>query len=490
MPTDATSASFRDARQFAVRAVVWSLGLFGLLRLPWMEAHALLPVTQAQGRIATGLFGTSSLPVEVTLACSAADVIALCLAAVFAYPASWRMRLCGAGGGLGLILGLNIARIGTLGRVAASPSWFDALHLYLWPAVLILAVAGYVFAWMRVADRRGRGPARASVPRETSGEPRRPLLSTSGATRRFVLLGGILLLFFTAASPLYLDSARILVVSGFVAHAAAATLRVIGMPATAAANILHAPGGALLVTQECLATPLIPIYVAAVLAYARTWRRMTLGLLAAAPLFVGLGIARLLVVALPPAVIASPLFLIHAFYQLVLAAVIVFIAAAWRHGSAGRAIGPALLGVMAGVAGGWLFAQAPVPLWASGAGRPLDDPQGALAFLPAFQAGLFIAVWMAAFAAVGWRRFLAGFACLWLVQMAFFTGLQALAAYADFTPHVRDVRGWAVVGPLLVILALVNVERLLPGRAGIRERKDRRAPAGGAPAAILAGRND
>jgi exosortase/archaeosortase family protein len=453
VPTDISPTWSRDARNFALRSVAWSLGLFGLLRWPWIQAHALLPVTQAQGGVAARLFGPSSLPVEVTLACSGADAIALCLAAVFAYPASWRMRVTGGVVGFALILSINIVRIGTLGRVAASPTWFDALHVYVWPAVLMLAIAGYVFGWMRVADRSALTMASAD---------NRPLLSTSRTTRRFILLSATLLLVFTAASPLYLDSARVLVVASVIAHAAAAALRVIGVQASAAANVVQTPSGGLLVTQECISTPLIPIYVAAVLTYAGTWRRIALGLFATTPLFVGLGIARLLVVALPPAVFASPLFLIHAFYQLVLAAVMVFIAAVWRHGPGGRATGPAVLGIIAGAAGGWLFARLPVSLWASGTGRPLDDPQGALVFLPAFQVGLYIAIWMAAFLVSGWRRFLAGFAFLGLLQIALFVGLQGLAVYSDLAPHVREVRGWAVIGPLLVIFAVVNVERLLP----------------------------
>ena len=57
MPTDISPTWSRDARNFALRAVAWSLGLFGLLRWPWIQPHAILPVTQAQARVATGLFG-------------------------------------------------------------------------------------------------------------------------------------------------------------------------------------------------------------------------------------------------------------------------------------------------------------------------------------------------------------------------------------------------------------------------------------------------
>ena len=92
--------------------------------------------------------------------------VALCLGAVLAYPVKWRTRLAGAGGGAALILGLNTLRIGTLGRVAASPAWFNALHVYVWPAVLTLAIAGYVFGWMRLADRRHTLDEKEVAPRE------------------------------------------------------------------------------------------------------------------------------------------------------------------------------------------------------------------------------------------------------------------------------------------------------------------------------------
>lgn len=453
MPTAIAPTSFREARNFALRAVAWSLGLFGLLRSPWIQSHALVPVTQAQARVATGLFGTSSLPVDVTLACSGADATALCLAAIIAYPATWRMRLAGGGAGLALILGLNIVRIGTLGRAAASPAWFNTLHVYIWPAVLTLAIAGYVFGWMRLADQR--------VAPSSSERPPSPLATARLApqpTRRFIYFAAAFLLLFLVASPLYLESPSVLALAGFIARAAAVTLGVVGVSAHAAANVLWTPRGGFLVTQECISTPLIPIYLAAVCTHSTTWRRLTLGVLATLPLFVALGIARLLVVALPGAVMASPLFFVHTFYQLLLGAVVVFLAALWRHG--GRAaLGYAVVGVIAGV----LFVNLLGPLFVRvvtyPVGAPLDDPQGAIAFLPAFQAGLYLALWVAAFVAVGWKRFLAGFAILGLTQTAGLLALHVLATHSGLTTHVRDVRGWAVAGPVLIFAAVVNIAR-------------------------------
>lgn len=450
MPTD-TARGRTDAVKFALGAVAWSLGLFGLLRLNWTEAHAVLPFTRVQAAAAAGLFGPSVLPLEVTLACSGADAIALCLGAVFAYPVSWRMRLAGAGAGAGLILGLNTLRIGTLGRVAASPVWFNTLHVYVWPAVLTLAIAGYVFGWMRLADRRQALAEKAvAVGPSLSARPQ--------PTRRFVLFTAAFLLIFSAASPLYLESTWVLALASFIARTAAAILGVVGISAYAVANMLWTPRGSFLVTQECISTPLLPVYLAGICAYSTTWRRLILGVLAAAPLFIALGIARLLVVALPGAVVASPLFLVHAFYQLLLGAVVVFLAAQWRHGGK-AAFGHALVGVMVGIAFFYLLGPFYTRIVTYPAGAPLDDPQGAIALLPAFQIGLYLALWVAAFVTAGWRRFLAGFAVLALTQTAGLLALHALASHSGLTARVTDIRGWAVAGPLLIVAAVVNVAR-------------------------------
>ena len=423
----------------------------------------MLPLTLLQAALAAQLIGAPTMSVEVTLACSGADAMALCLAAVLAYPVTWRTRLAGAAGGAALILCLNTLRIGTLGRVAASPTWFHTLHVYVWPAVLTLAIAGYVFAWMRLADRRptitSHGPPAVAALSATASlaEAQRRRRLAPQPSRRFVGLTGAFLLVFLAASPIYLESSAVFALAGFIAGAAAATLSAIGVSAHAAANVLWTPRGGFLVTQECISTPLIPVYLAAICTYSPTWRRLILGVLATLPLFIGLGIARLLVVALPD-VVASPLFLVHAFYQLLLGAVVVFVAALWRHG--GRsAPGYALVGIVAGVLIVHWLGPFSTRVVAYQAGAPLDDPQGAIALLPAFQVGLYLALWVAAFGAsvANWRRFLIGLAALGLTQTAGLLALQALASHAGLTAHVRDVRGWAVAGPVLIFAAVVNV---------------------------------
>ena len=476
VPTEAAPGWTREAFTFTLRAVAWSLGLFGLLRWGWLETHGLLALTRLQGRLAAGLWGTPALPVEVTLECSGADAMALCLGAILAYPAHWRMRFAGAGGGLGLILGLNTLRIGTLGRVAASQAWFEALHVYLWPAVLTLAVAGYVFTWMRVADRRRALGAARALPAWPAAPPscRRP----ARLTRRFVLLTVAFLLLFTAASPLYLESAGVLAVAAFIARAAAAALGLLGVDARATANVLWTSRGSFLVTQECVSTPLIPVYVAGprlsdhvALARAGPPRHGT-GLRRPrhrpAPGGGPPGFARGLAALPGPRLLpASPRRRGRVPRRLL----------APRRRRDGPAPGPPGRGRGPGVR---LPARHPLhaPRGASGrnagwrrafgfaAGTPLEDPQGALALLPAFQVGLYLALWVAAFVAPSLEAFLAGLALLGLTQMATFVALHLLASHAGFTTTCStSARGGG---------------RATPRRRGPRAAGPRPDPGGGA----------
>jgi exosortase/archaeosortase family protein len=450
---------FRPA-SFALRALAWSLGLFGLLRLSWVEVHGLLPLTRLQGQLAAALCGAPSRPIDATLACSGADALALCLGVILAYPARWRARLAGVSVGIVFVLGLNTVRIGTLGRVAASPEWFDVLHVYAWPGVLTLAIAGYVFAWMHIADGRAIPDRPRHEPLTIEATPG-TAPSTSCRSRRFMILAAVCVAVFTAMAPRYLQSNAVLVVAALIARTAGALLTVFGVEAHATGNVLWTSRGGFEVTQECISTPLIPIYLAAVVAYAVTWRQRACGLLAAAPLFMGFGIARLLVVALPAAIVASPLFLIHSFYQLLLAAAIVLAAAFWRDGAGWIAARRAGVGILIGTSLAWVLgehyagalttAAEMIVSRISGvaAGLVLNDPQGALGFLPAFQAGLFVAIWIAARLDAGWRRFVAGAVLLGLSDVAALVALHTLAVRFAFTPEVRYVRGWAVLGPLL-----------------------------------------
>ena len=144
---------------FGMRALGLSIGLFGLLRLAWVENYLLWPFTSLQASLAAWSGGGADTYSRVGLNCSGADAIALCLAFILAWPARWGARLSAAAVGLLFIVGVNVVRIMTLVRLEPSP-WFTLLHEYLWPALLTLASAGYVFGWMWWSERQSQGERR------------------------------------------------------------------------------------------------------------------------------------------------------------------------------------------------------------------------------------------------------------------------------------------------------------------------------------------
>ncbi|HVR72544.1 MAG TPA: hypothetical protein VMT87_17045, partial [Vicinamibacteria bacterium] len=323
------SAEPRRATTFLLAALVWSLGLFALLRSPWVEARLVLPLTQLQKQAADHYAGRPAVPVVATLECSGTDVLALCLAAILACPVSWRARLAGATGGIAFILALNTVRIATLGHAAASPALFRALHLQVWPAILVLATAGYVFAWMRTS-LGGTGRTARVEDADAEAGALLPLV------RRFAPRAAVLLVAFVLCGSWIARSQALLQAGAWTASAAAFLLTAAGLAATASGNVLATSRGAFMVTPECLATALVPLTVAGVLTVRLTWPWRVVALMAALPFFAALAIARLLLLALPPVLAASPLFLVHGFHQLVLAAALVALLALWREPPAPR----------------------------------------------------------------------------------------------------------------------------------------------------------
>lgn len=448
----------------AVRLVLtvgaWVVGLFGLLRLDWIQQRVLLPLGAAQQQLASDLMGASTTAVVVDVSCTGADEMALCVGVILAFPAAWSARVRGALGGLGLILALNTVRIGTLSLVADDRAMLNLLHLYVWPATLVVAVLAYVFVWMTRVTGTGTD---ANPP--TAGAHGSPALSTA-LIWRFLTLAGLAVATYFALAPWLYRSAALNALAGAVTTGGAFLIGGLGVPATATGNLLTTAHGSFLVTQECIATPLLPVYLASVLALPISAGRRALALALAPPLFFGLGIARLLILALPQALVASHVTAIHAFSQ-VLAALVVIAAAAWvrgqtRHGRPWTTGAPVAItvAVVVGVAAG--------PLWTDGVrtladalqsvpqhtGHTHTDPQGALALLPAFQVALFVALWVAASATWSGRRLVIGLAVLAVSQLIVIVLLGELGQHLGFAPHVSLVRGLAIGLPVVLMVIL------------------------------------
>ena len=468
--TGAPAVNGVDARsdsvvRFTLTVAAWVVGLFGLMRVGWVQQHLLLPFAGVQQRLAIDLMGAPPNVVVVDLSCTGADAIALCLGVILAFPASWRARMRGGSLGLLLITALNTLRIGTLSFAAGTGVLMNLLHVYVWPALLIVAVAAYVFTWMN-----GDGAlAPASERGRVGAQP-------AGVGRRFLFLTALSVAAYFALAPSLFQSALLLTVGGWAAESASAIILAFGGAATVSGNVLSTAYGSFIVTQECLATPLIPVYVAAAMSMPLSLARRAAALLVGPLLFFWLGTSRLLVLAVPDALVGSHEAAIHAFSQVLAALVLVAAAAFWRQQQVAPGSGRARVAMLA-IGAGAVLALGVGSVWNNVIGgttatfqslvqhadHTFGDAQGAFAMLPSFQLGLLAAFWIAVARLSAWRHLIIGVAVLALSQVVVSIGLGELSSHIGFDPHVSLVRAWALSFP--VILALI-LER--PLRQSIR----------------------
>ncbi len=91
--------------------------------------------------------------------CDSAGVLFLMVSAVLVFKATPRQKLLGLLFGVALIYGLNIVRlVGLYFLVAYRGEWFEFVHLYMAPTLMLLA-AFIFFAWWAVGCSNDVKPA-------------------------------------------------------------------------------------------------------------------------------------------------------------------------------------------------------------------------------------------------------------------------------------------------------------------------------------------
>ncbi len=94
--------------------------------------------------------GTSGFALEVTEACSALSITALLMAAILAYPATWRAKALGLIAGVFLIQSFNVLRIMSLLYLGTwvERDTFDVVHEQVWPLFLHFGVIVFFVFWL------------------------------------------------------------------------------------------------------------------------------------------------------------------------------------------------------------------------------------------------------------------------------------------------------------------------------------------------------
>lgn len=167
--------------RFSARRLALALGLAlaGLVAIETQPAYdaALAPLRVLTAQLTAAMLSAAGLHVvrraqmllhadgfacAISTACTALTPAALLVAAVLSQPASWRARVAGATTGVVLVVVVNQVRLATLVWLGVhAPGLFDAVHAFLWPALLALATAAYGIAWL-AAPHRG-GPCSATI---------------------------------------------------------------------------------------------------------------------------------------------------------------------------------------------------------------------------------------------------------------------------------------------------------------------------------------
>lgn len=423
--------------------MVWTLTLFGLIRVAWVDQHLVAALVEFQKNVVFW-YGTAPNPgITVNSSCSGADVMALCAGVLLAYPIAWTRRVAGAAIGIGLILVLNAIRIASLYTVASSPATLNLFHLYIWPAILTFATVLFVFLWIRSSERRS--------------------VDVSRRWTRFGLAATGALVAFAFLAPWALQSPMLLQAGVWTASIGAAVMGALGANVQVTGNIVITTRGAFQVTQECLFTPMVPVYIAAVFAVPLS-RGARVAWIAATPLlFFALGVARLLVLALPPAIADAPVMLAHGFYQMIGGAVLIVGAAhlalprAAGISASARALAALGLAVVVGATAGPVWKMAlltaanglsAVAPWMMTSLTPAADKQGALALLPAFQLGLLAGLWLALTGGRRWRSLAVALVALAVLELGFLAACGAMRAWTGIELHTIAVRAFAIGLPV------------------------------------------
>lgn len=151
-----------------VRFIVVFLALLAAfeftLLIDVVDRDAVQPFTRSIAAVTGGIIGISERNVRVSgtvisSPCFAVDIHNGCngleatffvVAAVLAFPATWKMRLAGFVTGTLLIQLANLVRVVTLFLIGCHQrSWFELFHVAVWQTTIFGLAVGFFILWSR-----------------------------------------------------------------------------------------------------------------------------------------------------------------------------------------------------------------------------------------------------------------------------------------------------------------------------------------------------
>ncbi len=166
-------------RRFFIVFIALQLLFFGIELLQPVQTHVVLPVTTAIARACAILVGwmdpsvssqgkvlmdvRSGFGVSIEPGCNGIEACIVLLAAILAFPASWRHKLIGIAAGLVVVQFFNVVRIVSLFYLGQwDMDWFRFAHEYLWQGLIMLDVLVVFMVWARRFPQRAMDEPRAA----------------------------------------------------------------------------------------------------------------------------------------------------------------------------------------------------------------------------------------------------------------------------------------------------------------------------------------
>jgi len=158
--------------RFFTTFILLQVALFAAELTPWGQHYFVVPWTDTVAAISAWLLTLfdpnvaaagkvlrstgNGFAVSIEAGCNGIEATIALVAAIFAFPASWRDRLIGLGVGIVAVQGLNIVRVISLFYLGQwSMKAFDWAHLYVWQALIMLDVLVVWLIWVLMLPREG-----------------------------------------------------------------------------------------------------------------------------------------------------------------------------------------------------------------------------------------------------------------------------------------------------------------------------------------------
>ena len=157
--------------RFVTTFLLILIALFTLEMLNPVQEHVITPFTSLLARLSAVLilpfdnsviaygkilqFKDSGFAVSIEAGCNGVEATIVLIAAICAFPASWRARLIAISLGFLAIQVLNIVRIISLFYLGNwNLEYFSWIHLYLWPALIMLDVLVVFIFYLRYLSKQ------------------------------------------------------------------------------------------------------------------------------------------------------------------------------------------------------------------------------------------------------------------------------------------------------------------------------------------------